>query len=131
MGYVVCKQHRLFGLLPLLGVAFILFAAFKYGYVRHDGHEVAATNLLLLAALLWLPAAWCLVWQSSRWLVPAVLLPLIFAAALASLSLRHYANVGLFSVLAQQLSEQNLFTPVKTFREFLEDRQHSFRAYNT
>jgi hypothetical protein len=131
VGYVVCKQHRLFGLLPLLGVAFILFAAFKYGYVRHDGHEVAATNLLLLAPLLWLPAAWCLVWQRSRWLVPAVLLPLTFAAALASLSLKHYANVGLFSVLAQQLREQNLFTPVKTFREFLEDRQHSFRAYNT
>jgi len=37
----------------------------------------------------------------------------------------------LFSVLAQQLRAQNLFAPAKTFREFLEDRQHSFRAYNT
>src|SRR5207248_640172 len=46
-GYVVCKRHRLFGLLPLLGLVFILFTAFKYGYVRHDGHEVEATNLLL------------------------------------------------------------------------------------
>jgi hypothetical protein len=54
VGYVVWKQHRLFGLLPLLGFAFIVFVAFKHGYVRHDGHEVAATNLLLLAALLWL-----------------------------------------------------------------------------
>ena len=58
VGYVVCKQHRLFGLLPLLGFAFIVFAAFKQGYVRHDIHEIAATNLLLLAALLWLPVAW-------------------------------------------------------------------------
>ena len=131
VGYVVCKRHRFFGLLPLLGFAFIVFAAFKYGYVRHDGHEVAATNLLLFAALLWLPAAWCTIWQRSRWLVPAVLLPLILAAPLASLSLKRYANSGLFSVLAQQLRVQNLFAPAKTFREFLEDRQNSFRAYNT
>jgi hypothetical protein len=100
VGYVVWKQHRLFGLLPLLGLVFIVFAAFKYGYVRHDGHEVSATNLLLLAALLWLPVAWCLVWQRSRWLIPAVLLPLIFATSLASLSLRRYAGSELFSVLA-------------------------------
>jgi hypothetical protein len=131
VGYVVCKQHRLFGLLPLLGFAFIVFAAFKYGYVRHDGHEVAATNLLLLAALLWLPAAWCIVSQRSRWLIPAVLLPLIFATSLASLSLKRYVSVELFSVLGQQLTVQNLFAPAKIFREFLEDRQHSFRSYNT
>src|SRR5205085_6748630 len=58
VGYVTCKQHRLFGVLPLLGFAFIVFAAFKHGYVRHDMHEIPETNLLLLAALLWLPAAW-------------------------------------------------------------------------
>src|SRR6266567_8833117 len=85
VGYVVWKQHRLFGLIPLIGLAFIVFAAFKHGYVRHDEHDVAATNLLLLAALLWLPVAWSIVWQSRRWLVPAVLLPVIFAASLASL----------------------------------------------
>jgi hypothetical protein len=195
VGYVLCKQHRLFGVLPLLGFAFIVFAAFKHGYVRHDMHEIPATNLLLLAALLWLPVAWfagrCTTRESDaaaskswpttskkrsmteknrsrtrqnisktaarattpsskawrtkppgasrskpiswrRWLVPAVLLPLIFATPLASLSLRrYYANNSLFSVLAQQLRAQNLFAPAKTFREFLEDRQHSFRAYNT
>jgi len=213
VGYVTCKQHRLFGVLPLLGFAFIVFAAFKHGYVRHDMHEIPETNLLLLAALLWLPAAWFAddarhagttlqkrdhqrrsagrsgnagppeplapitttnknrsmteknrsrtgqnisrsaarartpsskAWRAKpasasrskpisrrRWLVPAVLLPLIFAAPLASLSLRRYANVGLFSVLAQQLQVQNLLAPTKTFREFLEDRRHSFRAYNT
>ena len=195
VGYVLCKRHRLFGVLPLLGFAFIVFAAFKHGYVRHDMHEIPATNLLLLAALLWLPVAWfarrCTTrgsdaaapkswpttskkrsmteknrsrtrqnisktaarartpsskaWRTKlpgasrskpiswrRWLVPAVLLPLIFATPLASLSLRsYYANNSLFSVLAQQLRAQNLFAPAKTFREFLEDRQHSFRAYNT
>jgi len=130
VGYVVCKQHRLFGLLPLLGFAFIVFAAFKYGYVRHDVHEVAATNLLLLAALLWLPVAWSVVWRRSRCLIPAVLLPLIFATPLASLSLRSYAHVGLFSVLAQQLSVQNLSALARTFHGFLEDRQHSFRSYS-
>jgi DNA-binding beta-propeller fold protein YncE len=126
VGYVVCKQHRLFGLLPLLGFAFIVFAAFKHGYVRHDGHEVTATNLLLLAALLWLPAAWCMVWQWSRWLIPVVLLPLIFATPLASLSLRRYARDGLFSVLAQQLILRNLFAPAKML---LEDRQQSLRDF--
>ena len=132
VGYVVWKQHRLFGLLPLFGFAFIVFAAFKHGYVRHDAHEIAATNLLLLAALLWLPAAWWIVWQGTRWLIPVVLLPLIFATALATLSFKRYARGGeLFSLLAQQLRVQNLFAPAKSFREFLEDRQHSFRAHNT
>ena len=127
VGYVVCKQHRLFGLLPLLGFAFVVFAAFKHGYVRHDAHEIPATNLLLFAALLWLPAAWCLVWQGRRWLIPAVVLPLVFATPLASLSLRrYYANNSLFSVLAQQLSVQSLFAPVKRLSE---DRQQSFRSF--
>src|SRR4029077_16937206 len=127
VGYVVCEQHRLFGLLPLLGFAFIVFAAFKHGYVRHDAHEIPATNLLLLAALLWLPAAWCIVWQRRRWLIPALVLPLIFATPLTSLSLRRYARVGLFSVLADQLSVQKLFAPAKIL---LEDTQKSFRFYN-
>jgi hypothetical protein len=127
VGYVVCKKHRLFGVLPLLGFAFIVFAAFKAGYVRHDGHEVAATNLLLLAALLWLPAAWCLVWKGGRWIVPAVVLPLIFATLLASLSLTRYARTGLFSVLAQQLSGQSLFAPAKILR----DRQQPLRSYKS
>ena len=127
VGYVVCKQHRLFGLLPLVGFAFIVFAAFKHGYVRHDAHEIPATTLLLFAALLWLPAAWCLVWQRRRWLIPAVVLPLVFATPLASLSLRrYYANNSLFSVLAQQLSVQSLFAPVKRLSE---DRQQSFRSF--
>ena len=99
--------------------------------MRHDGHEVSATNLLLLAAVLWLPVAWCLVWQRNRWLTPVVLLPLIFATPLASLSLRRYASGGLSSVLAKQLTVQNLFAPARVFREFLEDRQHSVRSYNT
>jgi hypothetical protein len=126
VGYVVCKKHRFFGVLPLLGFTFIVFAAFKYGYVRHDGHEVTATNLLVLAALLWLPAGWCTVWQRSRWLVPVVVLPLIFAALLASLSLKRFAGTGLFSVLAQQLSATSLFAPAKML---LEDRQQSLRSY--
>lgn len=131
VGCVLCKQHRLFGLLPLLGFAFIVFAAFKYGYVRHDGHEVTATNLLLLAALLWLPAAWCIVWERSKWLIPVVVLPLIFATPLASLSLKRYATGELSSVLGEQLTAQKLFAPANFFLGFLEDRRHSFTAYNT
>src|SRR4029077_18608154 len=131
VGYVVCKQHRLFGLFPLLGFAFIVFAAFKHGYVRHDVHEVDATNLLLLAALLWLPAAWCIAWQRSKWLIPAVVLPLILATPLASLSLKRYASSELSLVLGEQLTAQNLFAPANFFLEFLEDRRHSFRHYYT
>ena len=131
VGYVLFKQHRLFGLLPLLGFAFIVFAAFKHGYVRHDVHEVTATNLLLLAALLWLPAAWCVAWQKSKWLLPAVVLPLILATPLASLSLKRYASSKLSLVLGEQLTAQNLFAPANFFLEFLEDRRHSFRHYYT
>jgi len=130
VGYVLYKQHRLFGLFPLLGFAFIVFAAFKHGYVRHEGtHELAATNLLLLAALLWLPVAWCIVWQGHKWFVPAVLLPVIFATPLASLSLRRCTGDGLFEVLGKQLTVQNLFESAKVFRGFLEQRQHSFPLY--
>jgi hypothetical protein len=129
VGYVVCKQHRFFGLFPLLGFAFIVFAAFKHGYVRHDVHEVTATNLLLLAALLWLPAAWCIAWQRSKWLIPAVVLPLILATPLASLSLKRYASTELCVVLGEQLTAQSLFAPANFFLGFLEDRRHSFRHY--
>src|SRR5262249_31714943 len=118
VGYVVCKQHRLFGLFPLLGFAFIIFAAFKHGYVRHDAHEVTATNLLLLAALLWLPAAWCIAWQRSKWLIPAVVLPLILATPLASLSLKRYATSKLSLVLGEQLTVQNLLAPANFFLAF-------------
>src|SRR5207302_4992474 len=82
-------------------------------------------TLSLHDALPIFPAAWCTIWQRSRWLVPAVLLPLIFAALLASLSLKRYANSGLFSVLAQQLRVQNLFAPAKTFREFRSEEHTS------
>src|SRR5437867_9724438 len=34
--------------------------------VRHDSHEIPATNLLLLAALLWLPVACCIVWAKAQ-----------------------------------------------------------------
>ena len=130
VGFVEYKQHRLFGLLPLLGFAFIVFAAFKHGYVRHDGHETIATNLLLLAALLWLPAAWFIVWQRSKWLVSLVLLPFILATPLASLSLKRYARIELSSVLGQQLTAENLLAPANFFLGFMEDRRDSFRAYN-
>jgi hypothetical protein len=92
---------------------------------------ITATNLLLLAALLWVPAAWCIVWQTSKWLIPAVVLPLIFATPLASLSLKRYASGELSSLLGQQLTAQNLFAPANFFLGFLEDRRHSFPAYNT
>ena len=127
VGYVVHKKYGFFGLLPLGGFAFIVFVAFKHGYVRHDGHEVAATSLLLLAALLWLPVAWCIVWQTNRWLTPAVLLPLLFATPLASLSLKRYAGGGLFPVLSQQFTPRNLFAPAQSLRE---DRQQSLRSFD-
>ena len=130
VGYVVCEEHRLFGLLPLLAFAFIVFAAFKHGYVRHDGHEVDATNLLLFAAVLWLPAAWSIAGQRSKWCIPAVVLPLILATPLASLSLKRYAHVDLSSVLGQQLTAQSLFAPANFFLGFLEDKRDSFRAYD-
>jgi hypothetical protein len=127
VGFVLHKKYGLFGLLPLGGFAFIVFVAFKHGYVRHDGHEVAATNLLLLAALVWSPVAWCVVWQTNRWLSPLVLLPLLFATPLASLSLKRYAGGGLFSVLSQQFTPRNLFAPAQSFRE---DRQQSLRLFD-
>ena len=129
VAFVAHKKYGLFGLIPLGGFAFLVFVAFKHGYVRHDGHEVAATNLLLFAALLWLPVSWCIVWQTNRWLTPVVLLPLVFAVPLASLSLTRYAAGGLWPVLSQQFTPRNLFAPAQTLREDKQQALRSFEAY--
>jgi hypothetical protein len=41
-----------------LGFGIILLVAFKAGYVRHDGHEMAATTFLLLLSLFYAAALW-------------------------------------------------------------------------
>jgi hypothetical protein len=49
-------------LLLLTGLAWLLFLAFKAGYVRHDTHELHAASSLVLTYTL----AWVIVWPSPR-----------------------------------------------------------------
>jgi len=51
IGYTGWKRHRYIGILPFAGFSLIVFNAFKYGYVRHDGHEVTAVLILLFCSL--------------------------------------------------------------------------------
>ena len=57
-GYATWVRHRLRGVFAMLGLAFLLFTAFKHGNVRHDFHEAAATLDLTLLSLAVLAVAW-------------------------------------------------------------------------
>jgi hypothetical protein len=78
----------------LIGWGFGLFAAFKYGYVRHDGHEIAAVLELLIMSLFCL----ALVWRQARtrgwvFVLPILTLPLAIGVFTATTYSRH-AEVG-------------------------------------
>lgn len=57
-GSAAWLRHRFAGMLFLMGWGFGLFVAFKYGYVRHDVHEVAAVLELLTMSLFGLALLW-------------------------------------------------------------------------
>lgn len=52
------KSIRTKNLLAATGLAVVIFALFKAGFVRHDGHETIATISIALLATVWLAAAW-------------------------------------------------------------------------
>jgi hypothetical protein len=89
-GYAAWLRHRFVGVFFLMGWGFGLFTAFKYGYVRHDGHEVVAVLELLLMslfclALLW-PQARKMGWPFILWIL---ILPLAIGLFAASTYSRH------------------------------------------
>lgn len=61
-GYAAWLRHGFGGALFLMGWGFGLFTAFKYGYVRHDGHEVPAVLELVVMSLFCV----AMLWQQAR-----------------------------------------------------------------
>lgn len=135
-GWFTWTQRRCFALFPLGGLAFLLFTAFKYGYVRHDGHELVAISQLLLLSLAlpavavatgrqdssrdnMAPAASLFPEQASPWLPRRGLLslaPSLFALLLAaSISSRYYRG-GLLIPFLSTLAPRQLAAPARLLR---------------
>jgi hypothetical protein len=81
------------GVLPLVGLAGLLFLLFKAGYIRHDGHVLISTFTLLVVILLYTPLLWR---NLSAPAARGVCLFVVAAAvAVAWSSLARYQNISL------------------------------------
>ena len=114
-GYAAWQRHRHFALLPLAAMAFLGFSAFKYGYVRHDGHEVAATMQLLLAALACDAMAWSAA-RDGKWVFRLAILSTVFIVCLNSAVVGRYSKPGFFPSLTRTFGIQNLAAPFGLLR---------------
>jgi len=128
IAYTAWVRHRLFGLGPLGAFGGLLFLIFKYGYVRRDGHDLAAANVLLLLSLLASAVGWSAFEARGRWAGRASFLPVIAALVLSLALAGQYPNLpgllmvsrypgeGFLSRLFQTLDEGTLRTPQQLFR---------------
>jgi hypothetical protein len=115
MGAAAWARHRSLGILPLAGFCFILFAAFKYGYVRHDGHEVTAVSQLLLMSLVCLSLLWTMAQKNGALALLANFLLVIGICFFASTTFARYSQTGMVATFAQTFG-RDLFAPAKIFR---------------
>ena len=135
-GYAAWVRHQAFGIIPLGGFCFILFAAFKYGYVRHDGHEVTAVSQLLLVALVCFALLWPIARQKGTWAVGANCLPLVGICFFAATTFSRHSETGLPVTFARTLSSRAFFSPLGLFgggrhllaahEKFLQDFRDNF-----
>ncbi len=115
-GLAAFLKYRRFGALPLIGFGFVLFLAFKHGFVRHDQHESEAVLVVLLIGLMGLAAAWpVLQGRSGRVALMGWLLGIIILAY-ASLSFgRCVPGKGLFARFVETLAPRVVLAPAKLF----------------
>lgn len=116
VGLAAFVKYRRFGALPLTGLGFVLFLAFKHGFVRHDQHESEAVLAVLLIGLMGLAAAWpVLQGRSGRVALMGWLLGIIILAY-ASLSFgRCVPGKGLFARFVETLGPRVVLAPAKLF----------------
>ena len=129
-GYAGRVRHRFFGLFPLVGLGFILFAAFKHGYVRHDFHEAAATLELLLVSLAALAIAWPVAASQSRRAALASLLPTFVVFLFAAFTFGRYYAKSLPAHLLETLSARSVLAPAKLLlgRRYLREGYQAYLA---
>lgn len=73
-GVLTWRRDRHFGMLPWAGLLFITFSAFKYGFVRNDGHVIVAWIVLLEIAVTVLAMAWQRVGENAPWVLGSTFL---------------------------------------------------------
>ena len=114
-GLAAFMKYRRFGALPLIGLGFVLFLAFKHGFVRHDQHESEAVLVVLLIGLMGLAAAWPhLRGRGWRAMLGGLLGVIIFAYASLSFG-RCVPGKGLFARLVGTLDPRVVLAPAKLF----------------
>jgi hypothetical protein len=114
-GHVAWKQHRHFGLLPVIGLGVILFLTFKLGYVRQDNmHKIAATLSLLLTALACLAVTWPVLQREKLWLGWAGLILLGGILFLSSATFNNeYPKDRMLAQWVRTFSVQTILAPAK------------------
>jgi hypothetical protein len=116
-GYAAWVRHRWLGTIPLAALCFTVFTAFKYGYVRHDGHEVTATMQLLLISLVCLAILWPVVRGKGLRVILSNFLPAMVVCFFAASTFRRYSETGLLTTFGRTLSIRNIFAPAELLRE--------------
>lgn len=111
-GYAAWLRNRFFGIIPSTVFCFILFTAFKYGYVRDDGHDLWAVMDLLLVSLASVAALWPIVWKKGGWVVVAGLSPTMAIFLFLSFTYGHDAKAGLLAGITNTADVQNFFAPM-------------------
>ncbi len=86
-GFLTWRRHHLFGIFSLAGLLFFGFSAFKYGFVRNDGHAIVAWILLLEMAIAVLAMAWKLVEKNEQWVLVSSFLLVLASLLLTSWNL--------------------------------------------
>ena len=112
-GYAGWLRNRFLGLIPGLGVCFILFTAFKYGYVRHDGHDLWAVKDLLLVSLAAFAALWPFVKKRGQLFVIASVLPTAAIFLFLSFIYSHDAETGLLAGIPKPAGVRGFFAPLE------------------
>ena len=113
IGYAAWRRSRFWGIFPCLGVCFVLFTAFKYGYVRHDGHDLWAVKDLLLVSLASVAALWPFVERKRQGVAVVSLLPTAAIFLFLSFTYRHDAEAGLLGGIPKTAGAKGFLAPLQ------------------
>lgn len=113
--FALWKRLRFFGVLPFGALCFLLFTAFKYGFVRVDAHQAVSALLLLLIALAVLLILWPIL-QTQKWPTRvAAGVPAMAAFLFAIFSFGRCEQAPLLLQMAQTLSLEKWVGPIELF----------------
>jgi len=129
-GWVAWKRTRWFGVFPVAALALIAFVAFKYGYVRHDVHELAATLELTQLALAALALVLALRSENRRGAALAGGLTAAFVVAFAGVTFARQGRGGLGAEIARSFAPRNLGVAGRAILApaYLQDEYETYRA---